>query len=764
MRLIKTIILILCGSMIFTGCIFNPRKNSSADNSNLSSGTISAGNYTENIKLVGIKNHVAGSKGFVTVKDGHFYVGGERIRFFGVSIGTANCFPTKELADQMVDDLAKHGINCVRLHHMDFPSEDDVFKDFRNNTIELDEQKLERLDYFIYALEQKGIYININTHVSRQYAENDGMPEYQDVNFAGKYINYFDDKAKQLQKDYIEKLYSRVNKISGKKYTDDPGIAMIEMTNENWLYMGWTQGQLHPKANTGTDKSVWSIPDYYIKELDAKFNEWLKTKYKTTELLVNAWKDEMVGAEIFNDLGEYKGLGKTLVLEKSNIPRMKWISKDSYPKIVLEDNAEFYTTLEINFYKEMLAYMKNTIGIKVPITTTNGYFGNPSLYAQTLGDYTDTHFYIDTLGDKWHSFKMDNISVVKDNAISEGVNTAINSYIGAPSLSKVKGKPMTISEFNIPFPSKFEYECLPVMAAYALYQDWDGLFPFAYSGSLKEGEIGAMITLDSSLDLAPNPMKMSQIAMCAQMFIRGDIRPASEVITAQYGIQELYKMLNTKEPWAYNSGWTWSYDLNGAFPISALYKFRFEKEFIDGKTSIASQLFKPGEYEQLFIQDEHIGSNNELIWYAKEDKNYIRIDTPMTQGTIGFTGNKEIKTTDLDYNINSNGSVMVTSLTNLPISNSNELLLNIAISQENMGQIFNEKGGIDPGNWGSAPVLQAKIKGSIKINTNLKGTPMVFILDRKGEVVSQVEASLNNGILSIDFDEKRANNLYIIFK
>ena len=432
----------VCSILLLTGC--KPGETVS------SGGTASSGGSQTNgadiVNFTGLSNHAAGSKGFVEIKDGHFYVGDERIRFFGVSVCSASAFPSKKLAEQIAEDLARHGVNCVRLHHMDWPGDEMIFEDFRDNTLNLDAEKLDRMDYFVHQLEQRGIYINFNTHVSRQYAKNDGMPAYEDVNFAGKYINYFDEKALELQKDYAKKLFDRVNPYTGKKYAEDPGVAMVEITNENWMYLGWTQGYLHPNQKKGSDRSTWSLPEVYLKELDASFNQWLKEKYGSTAKLLEAWTDSVYDKSVYDDVGELKGIGSALTLEKGNIPRMTWKSKDSYPDKVLQDNAEFYTSLEMTYYRKMLDYFKEELGFRVPLTTTNGYFGNPSLYAQTLGDYTDTHYYLDTLGDKWKTFEMSNISIVRDNASNEGKFTAQDQWIGGPALSKVKGKPLTVCD------------------------------------------------------------------------------------------------------------------------------------------------------------------------------------------------------------------------------------------------------------------------------------------------------------------------------
>lgn len=74
----------------------------------------------------------AGGRGPVTVRDGHFFTGDRRIRFWGVNLCFAGCFPTHEEASKIAGRLAKFGVNCVRFHHMDMgPFPQGIFKDER---------------------------------------------------------------------------------------------------------------------------------------------------------------------------------------------------------------------------------------------------------------------------------------------------------------------------------------------------------------------------------------------------------------------------------------------------------------------------------------------------------------------------------------------------------------------------------------------------------------------------------------------------------
>ena len=49
--------------------------------------------------------------------------------------------------------------------------------------------------------------------------------------------------------------------------------------------------------------------------------------------------------------------------------------------------------------------------------------------------------------------------------------------------SRVAGKPYTVSETNHPFPNEYACEGIPILAAYALLHDWDGIFFYTFAHS-----------------------------------------------------------------------------------------------------------------------------------------------------------------------------------------------------------------------------------------------------------------------------------------
>ena len=106
------------------------------------------------ISADGLIDKPAGKNGPIVARDGRFYEGNQRIRFWGFSIAFSGNFPTHEDADDVAKLPRRSGINAVRIHHIDmFPYPNGIFADNKLET--LSPEALDRLDYFVAVLNRK---------------------------------------------------------------------------------------------------------------------------------------------------------------------------------------------------------------------------------------------------------------------------------------------------------------------------------------------------------------------------------------------------------------------------------------------------------------------------------------------------------------------------------------------------------------------------------------------------------------------------------
>jgi hypothetical protein len=88
----------------------------------------------------------------------------------------------------------------------------------------------------------------------------------------------------------------------------------------------------------------------------------------------------------------------------------------------------------------------------------------------------------------------------------------------------VVGRPFTISEVNHPFPHEYACEGFPILTAYALFRDWDGIYWFT-RGRGRPGKTDDGIPRNRWLDFSVDPMKLATLHACALVLTSLDGKP-----------------------------------------------------------------------------------------------------------------------------------------------------------------------------------------------------------------------------------------------
>lgn len=823
----------------------------------------------------------AGKYGFVKANGEHFtFENGKRVKFWGANLTFGACFPTHENAEILAKQLAKCGFNAVRFHHMDSEYAPKGLID--KATRQLSKEQLDRLDYLIYQLKLNGIYSDLNLHVGRNYS---GIKEVVDNNklpLNSKGVTLFDDIIINLEKDYANELLTHFNKYIGTKYSEEPSICFIEIANEDSMFLHWALGTAFGEGVK--DNEVNNFTQYYINELDKKWNEYLKSKYNTQQQLENAWsvnsikgkelvqngtfekdftkpwnleKHEGITAKVVRDEkekidGDYsirvdadnideaniyklqlkqlgikvekgkkyklefyakadkekninvsfgrdvspynnyglhaqvtltaewrkytyyfdasettddltrlafvlgsatgkvwidkvslsedfgQGVLEGEVLENGNISRLRWNERYMFSDQRINDNIDFYYELEKSFYTNMISYMHKDLNIKVPISTTNSYYGQPALLVRQEGDYIDAHTYWDHPSfpnKRWDrkDFKHSNKSVIRSNVSNKA--SIGDGFLDRLEASATKGKPMVVSEWNYVFPSDYEYEGPNMVMSYAASQDYDGLFIYEYMSS-EAGEMYANSNsseyINSWFDIAYNPGKKAQMLECAIAFYRGDVKSDEKEIDINYN-NEFAK--NSFKDYQYNEDYLLDRD---KLPNYAFYNYKVRKNFNQVKTSKLEDLLSKSEIDKLRNEKSHVNDTGQITWSGEvTDKEYISVNTSRYQSLTGFIADSEFNLQNLYAKVSQNCALGLISLDNKDISNSNRMLLTVVGRQQNAGQKKTEVNGLS--DWGKSPVLMEKVDGVISITQDYNDGAKyeVYVLNNKGERVQE---------------------------
>ena len=433
----------------------------------------------------------AGKHGFVRVVGHEFVTDAGPIRFNGTNLtGPAN-FPEHDVADRLAARLARLGVNCVRLHYMDTWYTN--FMDTRRQCILDDDAKtrrklspaqLDKLDYLVAAFKKRGIYVNMNLHVGRTLDARDGVPAGSP--WANKTVGQFHPRCIELQKEYARDLLTHVNKYTGNAYTDEPAVAMIEISNED-----------RGLVVTRRRNSIKKLAKPYQDELERQWNEWLKKKYRS-----GTGGPRSVAAAYAN--------GKAPLLNK--LPK----ASAQFRK----DFDDFLWDSECAYWKGMRDYIRNTLKAKQPVAGTQaGSYSPREIQAQL--DYVDAHAYFHHPSGKGRGWVVKNAT----NEWVAGGESIVHSLLSLTHLesrSHAPEKPFTVSEYSHPFPSPFTGEGQPLACAYGRTMGWNGVFQYSYNHFPEAFEPDAMPWC--IFDALATPSVWVHFPACAAMMVRGDLR------------------------------------------------------------------------------------------------------------------------------------------------------------------------------------------------------------------------------------------------
>ncbi len=201
----------------------------------------------------------AGKYGPVVVCNGRFEFRdrpGKALRFYGTNICSAGPFVNRKWAERLADRMAQYGFNIFRLHHHDGGL------GRKSPTYELDPFKVDQVDYLVYCLKQRGIYLTTDLYISRRLPAGE-IPEYPgkltDIT-AYKALFWVLDSVYENWKAHARNYLTHVNPYTKLAIKDDPVLVSINLVNE------------------GNIKSCWSANAFTRKLYNERFEEWRRAR------------------------------------------------------------------------------------------------------------------------------------------------------------------------------------------------------------------------------------------------------------------------------------------------------------------------------------------------------------------------------------------------------------------------------------------------------------------------------------------------------
>jgi hypothetical protein len=649
------------------------------------------------VDLSGLLDKPAGAHGPMTLRDGHFVKpDGTRWRIWGVNFTGGACFPEKEDAPRVARHLARLGINCVRFHFLDsnWGREASLWDPERDDTQALDPRQMDRLDCFVKALKDRGIYSNFNLNVGRVYRPGDRVRDHEWIGL-GKALQYFDPRIQELHRDYARLLLTHRNPYTDTEYRYEPALAIVELVNENSIVESWFNGRLRGKQNS-KGAGTWSdIPASYAQDLTEHYNRWLTQTLDETQL---------ASLRRSLDLGE-----------NDPVPRLQPEDFDAAAADRFQWEARFYMSLEAGYFRMMEQTLKESLGLRALVVANSDHnhyrSGYPLLRSMSLLDAVDGHIY-------WQHPNY----ITDPDTGKRGFHIKNTPMVDAPeqstvvqlARSRVAGKPYTVSETNHPFPNEYACEGIPILAAYALLHDWDGLFFYTFAHSDPREWATRR---PGHFDIGVDPVKRISLAGAGCMFHRGDVQPARTTVYRSYTETQVIESLRLD---------------------TSRYRPFFTPGFANELCLVHGTAIRSFEQEAAsyppFKSTTHLRSDTgELMWRKTAGKGLVTINTRHTQAYIGHVQTHGPALPNLAIDMETPfASIFLTSLDGASLAASRRMLLCTTARSALTDMQWNEA-RTSLTDWGQLPMVIEPVLGRVTLRNLQSATSLqVRPLDANG--------------------------------
>ncbi len=451
----------------------------------------------------------AGREGFLFAgTDGHFYFeSGRRAVFWGINIANDAVFQPHDVIDAACDRLARAGFNLVRFHHLDGP-QGLLPPDRAGQYPRVDPRKLDALDYWIAALKQRGIYVYIDLLSYRTFYQSEGVVNGEQLGRGAKPYAVFSERLIELQLQYARQLLSEhVNPYTGLAYCDDPAVCMIELCDENGLFI---------------TKDKWrELLPAYRQELVRRWNFWLRRRFSTTEALRKAWSGGHAGRRVLA-AGESIEAGTVMLPGISDACPPSAGRTADVRRFMADVHREYFATMRDNLRR---------LGVKVPLLAVTDTTDPADVFSVAAE--------LDAIGCNYYfshpMFPAGNwrppAFVTMNNPLGAHMADSLLRRLCGP---RVLGKPLVLREFNICWPNPYRAAGLLQAAAYAALNDVDALILFTY-------DTRAAKTRLDYFNVARDPTRWGIAPLAGRIFLQRLIRPAPIGVAVAFGPQDMYR-------------------------------------------------------------------------------------------------------------------------------------------------------------------------------------------------------------------------------
>jgi hypothetical protein len=367
------------------------------------------------------------------------------------------------------------------------------------------------------------------------------------------------------------------------------------------------------------------------------------------------------------------------------------------------DILRFLRDTEVGFYKDMVAYLKDEVGCRMPITGTAA--GNtPSHVAAETVDFVDDHNY-------WQHPSFPRRPWDPDDWFVQNtpmVNNPRGSTLTGLASRRVFGMPFTVSEYNHPAPGDYRAEGFPLIAVFGSLQDWDGVFTYTYAH--QDFEIDHVA---SFFDIKGDPLRLAAQPACAAILCRHRVVSGAEPLAVEMPLADRLSYMLAGRPW------------------------QFSPSAFSGGADALSWLTRPVGFavagKEPSLSD---GPAADVDWAVGADGHgCVTYSSPTCAGLIGFAAGHSVRAGSITLepgptSLDGFSVVMLNAVDGQRIGEPGRYLVTAISRAENRDMGWNEDRTSVGSRWGTGPTLCEAVP--LQVGVEGAGAVRVFPLNADG--------------------------------
>lgn len=478
---------------------------------------------------------------YVVVKNGHLYLKGERVRYWG-AIGTSPGKSYKENIN-MVKRLKALGFNSVRsfnspADHWDNPDGMDLLDHFFSVL------KNEGMKVWFAGMDRK---ISIKPEDAGVINDNATEQQWKEAISALKQhkplCHVWDPRMRAVYLREKLRVLDHYNPHTGYRYADDPVFYAWELTNEDWWFHRMKRGQF------------LNLPEFFLNELYSQWNDFLLEKYGSHENLQKAWIGNVLQEEslseksvmllpLLNNISDEQAASLGVKTEAGSV-------STGYPRDYFNgereaDVIEFLLKIWIE-YKESEEKAVKAAGLSTkysPLVWENGIgWDMQTQYMQQHADAISHDSYFNgTFSTDPHHKRFPWMSQLEELP-KVGWDDPWLEH------NKMEGKPFFVYETQVMQPAKYRAEYPMTIVKLASIQDWD-VINWHYWGHARPADDEH--PYDHALDYVTkthypqgyhyqyDEVQQSAMTLAGTIFTNFLLEPAPHPTTFVFGRESLY--------------------------------------------------------------------------------------------------------------------------------------------------------------------------------------------------------------------------------